>query len=988
MLHPDMKTDAGPVQYLEQRLAELQRGTPERQRADAERLPHVLNRDRQHDQILDIATAPMEKHTTASLLNSHTVLQHRSKLFYPSERPPLKIPVQGIYHDTYTRTAGQEYGIQFSHFNARKMPLDVAARLFDNYMDNILPRFPCFMEEDLSEQFRQFYHETGDDDTRSSTTEFIVTIILAISSLSSKRHDFRKVAALSESLHADAMRHVAFLRDASIMSLQCLLLLIQLALLLPHTGNLWYLSGEAMRMAVSLGLHQDPETTIISGPVYGEIRRRLFWVTYQLDRTVAIAAGCPIALSDEHITTQLPFNGGHRHVNLSEYMAGLSPAPKEKQFLIQTYVCLIQSEIHAVQFFDHPIPARASDYDTWVQQTEMSVRNLVEQVRADGVATPWLVSAAHQCQVLLHRPCSRNLAVSESSLVAAATASIDLINTSLESVINGGFVVVFELANSAFQAGMVLLYALRNHASELQQASLIKRSESALEDLGKLFDGLSRRWPALSDTKYYLKQLVDTNLRNPVGNYGSEYDMNVLEELDCLVTQRRIHSIYHRNIPLPIPLKGTPQSDASSQISPGFLDDDTWWRYFINEDFDMEDRALQPNTPMPAPALEIQKVTPEDLDPPAWNPNLSNSRTTYDKILDTLPACSFCRDRRIKCHQQLPACKECFRTSRECMFFDPILSENIPLRRICSLVDMIESLEERHAASFAVMPQRSLPDDPSRTPPRAILVPTPCALDQSASLPYEQTRFAPSKSFFGPWSSLGFLATVMKRRPLWNSTRTIQTAFEMFEPVSISTLTPHHRPPMSVASGLFGLFSMSANTFFPILDASSLKGIISECYDAGDDARFGHTQELFYLILAIAATIARNEPVLAAWSKAYFDKAINQLDPSCDHSSRHANISLLQRTLLICIYLLLSPESGDIWRHLGFAIRLFFDLSHRPSLDKDEDDSLFCTLTRTLYCLESQVSIAFGRPSLLIIGDTLRDVSVVWILFGKSFLTI
>jgi hypothetical protein len=266
------------VQYLEQRLAELQRITPDQRRENIETTHQDLKSNRQHETILDIAATSIKKHMTTRLFNSHTVLQHRSKLFYPSERPPLKIPVQGIYHEVRTRTAGQEYGVQFSHFNARKMPLDVAARLFENYMDNILPRFPCFEEAELSDQFRQFYHEPGGDDASSSTTRFVVTIILAISSLSSKRHDFRKVAALSESLHADAMRHVEFLRDASILSLQRLLLLIQLALLLPHTGNLWFLSGEAMRMALSLGLHQEPETTIISGPVYGEMRRRLFWV--------------------------------------------------------------------------------------------------------------------------------------------------------------------------------------------------------------------------------------------------------------------------------------------------------------------------------------------------------------------------------------------------------------------------------------------------------------------------------------------------------------------------------------------------------------------------------------------------------------------------------------------------------------------------------------------------------------------------------------
>lgn len=264
-------TNESPVQYLEQRLAELQHG-------NAKQHLGLGSPNPKHEEMLDIVATSITNHLTTNLFYSHSVLQHRAKLFYPSERPPLKIPIQGVYYDAHPRSAGQEYATQFSHFNAGKMPLDVARRLFENYKDNILPRFPCFVEADLTHQFSQFYHDFADDQARSNTTHFVITVILAISSLSSKRHDFRKVAALTESLHADAMRHMGFLSDASITSLQCLLLLIQLALLFPHTGNLWYLSGEAMRMAVGLGLHQELDSTMVSSSIHVELRRRIFWV--------------------------------------------------------------------------------------------------------------------------------------------------------------------------------------------------------------------------------------------------------------------------------------------------------------------------------------------------------------------------------------------------------------------------------------------------------------------------------------------------------------------------------------------------------------------------------------------------------------------------------------------------------------------------------------------------------------------------------------
>ncbi|KAH6647875.1 hypothetical protein BKA67DRAFT_400050 [Truncatella angustata] len=195
-------------------------------------------------------------------------------------------------------------------------------------------------------------------------------------------------------------------------------------------------------------------------------------------------------------------------------------------------------------------------------------------------------------------------------------------------------------------------------------------------------------------------------------------------------------------------------------------------------------------------------------------------------------------------------------------------------------------------------------------------------------------------------------------------------AFE--EPVPTDTV----RPSVSVAVSLFRLYARSVNIFFPILEASVLDRMISQYSENNGEGLVGRSRELFYLILAVATLICkRNEPTLATNANSHFLKAISIMSTDCDHSSMSENITLLQRTLLICVYLLLSPESGDIWRHLGFAIRHFLDLSHGRLREEDELYQVFCKLSRTIYCLESQVSIAFGRPSLMIIGDELRQVS-------------
>ncbi|KAM6506594.1 hypothetical protein FSOLCH5_013568 [Fusarium solani] len=423
---------------------------------------------------------------TPDLFDSDAKIQHRAKLFYPSERPPLKIPVRGLYFHDQTRSAGRAYASQFSHFKATKIPIHVSRRLFKNYKDEILPMFPCFMEKDLDNYFESFYGHGTLSQPQTTMPSFIVPMILAISSLTSNSHDFPKVAALSESLHADALENAQLLKNSSVASLQCLVLLILLGLLLPHTANCWFITGEAMRMAVGLGLHQEPDPAIIPDLAHAELRRRIFWTIYQLDRIVSIAAGCPVALSDAHISVHLPYNGGDPHTTPEWFGLQRSHDFREAQFLIHTRIRIIQSQIHGVQFFDQPFPNHFEDYDAWVQFMIDLIKSLVNQGATDGLARSRLESAAYQCEVLLHRPCSRNMAVSASSLIAAATASIQLIMSHIQAVRSGGFIMAFEVANSTFQAGMVLLYAVRNHAAELEGTPILVSGHEALDALIQL----------------------------------------------------------------------------------------------------------------------------------------------------------------------------------------------------------------------------------------------------------------------------------------------------------------------------------------------------------------------------------------------------------------------------------------------------------------------------------------------------------------------
>lgn len=173
------------------------------------------------------------------------------------------------------------------------------------------------------------------------------------------------------------------------------------------------------------------------------------------------------------------------------------------------------------------------------------------------------------------------------------------------------------------------------------------------------------------------------------------------------------------------------------------------------------------------------------------------------------------------------------------------------------------------------------------------------------------------------------------------------------------TTAPHQviSPEVSNTSALFAVFYRSIHVWYPVMSDDALQKLLS-CFSTEPfGSSLSPNQELSYLILAISAQLTkRAEPHSGFTAAAYFKKATSDIDTSCDHSSGSQTLHMMQRTLLICLYLLLSPGEGDIWRNLGFAIRLYFDMSHGRFENLDSlDEGHLAMLARTLYCIEGYV---------------------------------
>ncbi|KAI8942819.1 hypothetical protein NX059_000862 [Plenodomus lindquistii] len=185
-------------------------------------------------------------------------------------------------------------------------PRYAATPLIQHYLNNIFNMLPVFEEASLYSSVEAIY-QTGGDAT--AWDRWCVRMVLAIACLS--QSDQR-----GDTHYSDAVGHVSaalenaeqVLHPGYVSSIQALVLWTIYATMDPHHFDSWTLIGAASRAMVDLGIHQDPSRNIIVPKPKLEIRRRVYWCVYALDRSTSLVQTRAFSFSDEAAHVSLPFH--------------------------------------------------------------------------------------------------------------------------------------------------------------------------------------------------------------------------------------------------------------------------------------------------------------------------------------------------------------------------------------------------------------------------------------------------------------------------------------------------------------------------------------------------------------------------------------------------------------------------------------------------------------------------------------------------------
>ncbi|KAF3931293.1 hypothetical protein ABW19_dt0200047 [Dactylella cylindrospora] len=264
---------------------------------------------------------------------------------------------------------------------AAPFPNDVLGRkLVELYFEHSNPQIPILHRGEFMKLFDAAY-DLRPGEARSPQTLYLLNIVFAIGAgIFVDRTPAPSPGAGAdgrgpyegkqqpEAYHAAAIVHLEeFLRASSggLEELQAVLLLAAYAILRPVSPGVWYIIGVAMRLAVDLGLFTEevvPKGVGDDG-MRGwrrDLRRRLFWCTYSLDRLVSTCVGRPVQIADEVIGIEFPSFLPDEFITPTGIKTPAVPPQATYKSISYAYfkLRLLQSEIlqvhHYQQTHNHP----------------------------------------------------------------------------------------------------------------------------------------------------------------------------------------------------------------------------------------------------------------------------------------------------------------------------------------------------------------------------------------------------------------------------------------------------------------------------------------------------------------------------------------------------------------------------------------------------------------------------------------------------------
>ncbi|KAL2788201.1 fungal-specific transcription factor domain-containing protein [Aspergillus keveii] len=416
----------------------------------------------------------------------------------------------GLHHARTEPVAIQEAAPSASPARGPDLPSDeVAFNLIQIFLDQYQLQYPIVSQEWLLRETHEFYRQQSSlnaPSPKDTCTGFILQMIFAISLLAiSNGEQDDDALTLAEGFYASAMSTLTTVMEKKgLDTLQCLLLLVLYSLLHFSATPIWHISGLSMRMAIDLGLHSEATIKVSRDgePTNLEVdcKRRVFWATYTLDRTLSIMLGRPFTLEDRYIDVAYP--------ELS--------LPEEKRQGTIHWIKLLRLQSIAVSSYhlsDNQDGAASTTIEDVTHELAIWNEEALSLAETSWYTSDWWQYWYHSTLLMLNRPSPNSAFIAPNSSSTCYTAAKNVIETSFVCIHTGRLDVTCVDIHYQFMAGITLLYLVWN-STEIRKQAIAEWTSfrSCLVQWELVLEKMATRWGRASRAKDVVRKLLDATV--------------------------------------------------------------------------------------------------------------------------------------------------------------------------------------------------------------------------------------------------------------------------------------------------------------------------------------------------------------------------------------------------------------------------------------------------------------------------------------------
>ncbi|KAF2011985.1 hypothetical protein BU24DRAFT_465561 [Aaosphaeria arxii CBS 175.79] len=380
---------------------------------------------------------------------------------------------------------------------------DLANRLQTAYFTSRWPALPFLHRGSFLEQ--HFEPCLALKFQASEISLFMSFMVLALGAIDVKRQD----SEFGDD-HVQFFRYAtenylhSLLEEDSIQTVQGLLLISQFAINEHQSANAWLVTGQAIRTAIDLGLHRTLASLSSELGLFDlEMRKRVFWSAYAIDRNVSITLGRPCGMRDEDIDVPLPQN-----LSDDDLVANFTPTNTifNQPLDMSTFIHIvklrqIQSRIQALFYSANPASLLTqgisyhqtelrSQLEDWIAQAPRYSRPTMATFQSQD----WFQIAYSHALLLLYRPSPGNPIIDSAALQLCADAAISLISSYSSLYAKNKITYTWIALHSLFMASITMLYTL-SVSPEIRASTTKAVVKSNVVSCLALFEVMADYWP-------------------------------------------------------------------------------------------------------------------------------------------------------------------------------------------------------------------------------------------------------------------------------------------------------------------------------------------------------------------------------------------------------------------------------------------------------------------------------------------------------------